>query len=347
MRTTGSSNTPGTSTAPSCTRSLALAAGLAQVEIDAGAANARRAGARGLARAPPRPAAPRLPGRTARPLRLVFLQRVQRPLPLGLHGFHQPLGRVGGQRRVRGVAQRQAASRSGSARTGPACRRAARPAPAGVPRHRSTAGTRCRPASAALRGSRTAAPGSGTRSRAASACRRCARRRIAAPAASAAAPSVVLTSASTTSATPPASCPRSMSAQARRAPWPSLTSTPRSAWRRSCDTSTREKSAWSWPSQSCQRPGCTRGQQRLAKQPAQAEALAPGGGGVASSRKAWRRALLRITKSTCSSASGGAPRISSVQRTVPLRITNSVWRKNQSAARPSLSLLRRRSPVPR
>ena len=54
-----------------------------------------------------------------------------------------------------------------------------------------------------------------------------------------------------------------------------------------------------------------------------------------------RRVLLRITKSTWSSASGGAVRISSVQRTVPLRITNSVCRNNQSAARPSF--LSRRS----
>ncbi|UUZ72112.1 hypothetical protein LP415_26855 [Polaromonas sp. P1(28)-8] len=38
-----------------------------------------------------------------------------------------------------------------------------------------------------------------------------------------------------------------------------------------------------------------------------------------------------MTQSTCVRASGGAWRNSSVQRTVPPRMTNSVWEKNQSA----------------
>ncbi len=42
-------------------------------------------------------------------LGLVGQRRIQRPLPARLHGLHQPLGVVGRQRRVRGRAQRQAA----------------------------------------------------------------------------------------------------------------------------------------------------------------------------------------------------------------------------------------------
>ena len=55
------------------------------------------------------------------------------------------------------------------------------------------------------------------------------------------------------------------------------------------------------------------------------------GGGVASSRIRWRCRPLRTTASTWLKASGGAWRISSVQRTVPPRTTNSICEKNQSA----------------
>ena len=56
------------------------------------------------------------------------------------------------------------------------------------------------------------------------------------------------------------------------------------------------------------------------------------GDGVASRRNWWRWWPFRITASTCVKASGGvAGRVSSLQRMVPPRSTNSRWEKNQSA----------------
>ena len=60
-------------------------------------------------------------------------------------------------------------------------------------------------------------------------------------------------------------------------------------------------------------------------------------GGVASSRMEWVRCWLRKTQSTPVKANGGTSRISSVQVTVPRRITSSGWLKIQSA--PALSAL--------
>ena len=87
---------------------LALAAGLVQVEIQRRSANARRARCGRLAGNARR----RLGGdfqRHRAALDFVFLQRVDRTLPPGLHGFHQAFGLVGGQGRMGRRPERQPA----------------------------------------------------------------------------------------------------------------------------------------------------------------------------------------------------------------------------------------------
>ncbi len=147
-------------------------------------------------------------------------------------------------------------------------------------------------------------------------------------------PRVVFTSASARSTVPPIHWPRSTSTQARTAPRPCATAMPRSAWWRRRETSTRANCAYNCPLQSCQRPlwvvssGWRNRPIRVKRSP-------HSGGGVASMRRLWRQLPLRTTMSTSCSAKGGAARSSSVQRSVPPRMTSSGCAKNQSAAAPS------------
>ena len=60
---------------------------------------------------------------------------------------------------------------------------------------------------------------------------------------------------------------------------------------------------------------------------------------MASIRNAWDLPELRSTTSTSVNSSVGAPRISSVHRTVPWRTASSVWENTQSAPAPSLSVV--------
>ena len=99
---------------------------------------------------------------------------------------------------------------------------------------------------------------------------------------------------------------------------------------RSSETSARLNSAYSSPDQS--RHGACRVASSGVLSIARRLKRSPqAGGGVASSRIRWRWPGLRSTACTSVSASIGAPRSSSVQRSVPPRSTSSVCASAQSA----------------
>ena len=129
--------------------------------------------------------------------------------------------------------------------------------------------------------------------------------------------------------------PSLMSNQPRNAPRPSLSSNGSATCWRSAWTSARGRLAYAVPLQRRQSPW--RASSGWVKRPITLKRSPQPAGGVASRRRSCRRSPLRTTSCTSVSTSGAARRCSSVQRSVPPRITNSCWAKNQSAAALPLS----------
>ena len=254
------------------------------------------------------PAGAAISRRTARPRASYLLQRIERALPFGVHGFHQALGRVRGQRSMRRVAQRQPGGDLAQRRTGRACRPGARPAPAACPRPRVQCRNTLPPGQRwPSAGLELQAAGSRTRSRRPGACRRGGPRPSARPAAAAAARACVLTSASTMSAAPPVS-------------WPARDVGP--GPHRAVALADFDAEVGIAPQLRHIDAGevavqlavpflpvaMARGQQGLAKQAAQAESLAP------FAAAAWRPAAARGGARRCASRSRPAPARAAARR---------------------------------